>query len=76
MTLEVVLEFASGSSAVPPLGFPQRPVVESLHDEDTKIFPEANMCVIVLRLTIHKQYEKFRSCMTEGILQAPSFGIV
>uniref|UniRef100_A0A8C5G7P5 HECT domain-containing protein n=1 Tax=Gouania willdenowi TaxID=441366 RepID=A0A8C5G7P5_GOUWI len=42
---------------------------------DTKIFPEANTCAIVLRLPIHKQYEKFKSCMTEGILQAPGFGI-
>ncbi|XP_028296999.1 G2/M phase-specific E3 ubiquitin-protein ligase-like isoform X2 [Gouania willdenowi] len=75
LTLEMVPEFASGASAVPPLGFPLHPVIEFLYNEDTKIFPEANTCAIVLRLPIHKQYEKFKSCMTEGILQAPGFGI-
>ncbi|CAL8284900.1 unnamed protein product [Lota lota] len=75
LTLEMVLEFASGASAVPPLGFPQRPVIQFLHDEDTKLFPEANTCVIVLRLPMHKHYDKFKTYMTQRILQAPSFGI-
>uniref|UniRef100_A0A8C5GWH5 HECT domain-containing protein n=1 Tax=Gouania willdenowi TaxID=441366 RepID=A0A8C5GWH5_GOUWI len=73
LTLEMVLEFASGASAVPPLGFPLHPVIEFLYNEDTKIFPEANTCAIVLRLPIHKQCEKFKSCMTEGILQYRSY---
>lgn len=68
----MIPEFASGASTVPPLGFPQRPQIEFLH-EANKVFPEANTCLIVLRL--HRDYESFTKYMTEGILQAPTFGV-
>ncbi|XP_051948348.1 G2/M phase-specific E3 ubiquitin-protein ligase-like [Xyrauchen texanus] len=76
LTLEMVLQFASGASSVPPLGFPRQPKIEFLHSfgQDTRIFPEANTCLIVLRLPIHSTYESFRTYMTEGILQSPTFG--
>ncbi|XP_048036146.1 G2/M phase-specific E3 ubiquitin-protein ligase [Megalobrama amblycephala] len=76
LTLEMVLEFASGASSVPPLGFPHQPKIEFLHTfgQETRIFPEANTCLIVLRLPIHSTYEHFRTYMTEGILQSPTFG--
>lgn len=78
LTLEMVLEFASGASSVPPLGFPHQPQIEFLHEEgqEARIFPEANTCLIVLRLPIHKTYESFRTYITEGILQSPIFGIM
>lgn len=74
ITLETVLEFASGASAVPPLGFPHQPQILFLH-EGRKIFPEANTCLLVLHLPMHSSYEAFKKYMTEGILQAPTFGI-
>ncbi|XP_073797711.1 G2/M phase-specific E3 ubiquitin-protein ligase [Danio rerio] len=76
LTLEMVLEFASGASSVPPLGFPHQPKIEFLHTfgQEIRIFPEANTCLIVLRLPMHNTYESFRTYMTEGILQSPTFG--
>ncbi|XP_036433504.1 G2/M phase-specific E3 ubiquitin-protein ligase [Colossoma macropomum] len=74
ITLEMILEFASGASTVPPLGFHHRPPIEFLH-EANKIFPEANTCLVVLRLPVHTDYESFKKYMKEGILQAPTFGV-
>ncbi|XP_049913659.1 uncharacterized protein LOC126398392 isoform X1 [Epinephelus moara] len=74
ITLEKVLEFTSGASTVPPLGFPHRPQIHFIH-EANRVFPEANTCLIILRLPIHSDYEDFRKYMEEGILQAPTFGV-
>uniref|UniRef100_A0A9J7XQ74 HECT-type E3 ubiquitin transferase n=1 Tax=Cyprinus carpio carpio TaxID=630221 RepID=A0A9J7XQ74_CYPCA len=74
VTLEKVLEFTSGASTVPPLGFPHRPQIQFLH-EGNRIFPEANTCILVLRLPLHSSYEAFKQYMMEGILQAPTFGL-
>ncbi|CAM4610246.1 unnamed protein product [Leuciscus chuanchicus] len=78
-TLEMIMEFATGASTVPPLGFPHRPEIEILH-QDRKIFPEANTCLIILRLPIHTEYEMLKKCMKktymkEGIMQSPYFGV-
>ncbi|XP_077100303.1 uncharacterized protein LOC143751604 isoform X2 [Siphateles boraxobius] len=73
VTLEMIMEFVTGASTVPPLGFPHRPEIEFLH-QDRKIFPEANTCLIILRLPIHTEYEMFKTYMTEGIMQSPYFG--
>ncbi|XP_059375629.1 uncharacterized protein LOC132112055 isoform X2 [Carassius carassius] len=75
LTLENVLEFTSGSSAIPPHGFLQQPKIEFLHDAPEKIFPEANTCNIVLKLPIHYNYESFKMHMSNGILWAPTFGV-
>ena len=72
ITLEMILEFASKASTVPPLGFPHRPQIEFLH-ESNKIFWEANTCLVVLRLPVHTDYESFKKYMKEGVLQAPTF---
>nr|XP_055049938.1 uncharacterized protein LOC129436070 isoform X2 [Misgurnus anguillicaudatus] len=76
LTLENVLEFTSGSSVIPPHGFVKQPRIEFLHDAPEKIFPEANTCNIVLQLPIHSNYESFKTHMSNGILWAPTFGIV
>ncbi len=77
LTMEMVLEFASGASTVPPLGFAQRPQIQFLHGNSgyKRIYPEANTCQIILRLPIHDSYDDFKTCMTDGILQAPTFGV-
>ncbi|XP_067234485.1 G2/M phase-specific E3 ubiquitin-protein ligase-like isoform X1 [Chanodichthys erythropterus] len=74
VTLEKVLEFTSGASTVPPLGFPHRPQIQFLH-EGNRLFPEANTCILVLHLPLHSSYEAFKQYMMEGILQAPTFGL-
>ncbi|XP_076578623.1 G2/M phase-specific E3 ubiquitin-protein ligase-like [Chaetodon auriga] len=75
VTLEKILEFTCGASTVPPLGFPHRPQIQFLH-EGNRIFPEANTCVLVLHLPLHSSYEAFKQYMMEGILKAPTFGLV
>ena len=75
MTLENVLEFASGSSTIPPNGFLFQPTIEILPEESGKIFPEANTCSIVYRLPVHKDYESFKAQMCNALLWAPTFGV-
>ncbi|KAL0965914.1 hypothetical protein UPYG_G00287790 [Umbra pygmaea] len=77
LTLETLLVFTSGASAIPRLGFPVEPQLEFLHaqvGEPQHIFPEANTCSIVLRLPIHTSYEVWKENMESGILQSPTFG--
>ncbi|XP_059355643.1 uncharacterized protein LOC132155800 isoform X2 [Carassius carassius] len=79
LTLDKILGFVSGSTAIPRLGFPVEPKLEFLHPQENeapKIFPEANTCSIVLRLPIHPSYELFRENMESGILQSPTFGVM
>ncbi|CAL8234386.1 unnamed protein product [Boreogadus saida] len=68
LTLENVLEFASGSSTIPPNGFLLQPTIEILPEESGKIFPEANTCNIVYRLPVHKDYESFKAQMCNALL--------
>nr|XP_055033816.1 uncharacterized protein LOC129422116 isoform X2 [Misgurnus anguillicaudatus] len=76
LTLEMVLEFASGASSVPPLGFPHQPKIEFLSSfgQENRKYPEANTCLVILRLPYHRTYDDFKIYMTEGILQSPTFG--
>ncbi|KAL1270818.1 hypothetical protein QQF64_029834 [Cirrhinus molitorella] len=74
INLQLIMEFTTGASSVPPLGFPHSPQIEFLHDNG-KIFPEANTCLVVLRLPIHTEYEMFKRYMTDGIVQSPTFGV-
>ncbi|KAL1270813.1 hypothetical protein QQF64_029829 [Cirrhinus molitorella] len=74
INLQMIMEFTTGASSVPPLGFPHSPQIEFLHDNG-KIFPEANTCLVVLRLPIHTEYEMFKRYMTDGIVQSPTFGV-
>ncbi|KAJ8381338.1 hypothetical protein SKAU_G00021160 [Synaphobranchus kaupii] len=77
VSLEQILIFASGASRIPPLGFPFDPTLEFLHTSEgtQKIFPEANTCLVVVRLPIHPTYEKFKHMMESGIVQSPTFGL-
>ena len=59
ITLETVLEFASGESAVPPLGFPNQPQIQFLHN-GSKFFPEANTCLVLLHLPMHSSYQALK----------------
>ncbi|XP_041823681.1 G2/M phase-specific E3 ubiquitin-protein ligase [Melanotaenia boesemani] len=74
VTLEQVLVFVSGADRIPVLGFTPRPTLSFLH-EHGKIFPEANTCIVNLKLPIHQNYENFCKYMSEGIIQSPTFGM-
>ncbi|XP_055075369.2 uncharacterized protein [Misgurnus anguillicaudatus] len=73
LTLENVLEFASGASTIPPCGFFPQPTIEVFPEELGKIFPEANTCVLVLKLPVHKDYDSFKAQMCNAVLWAPTF---
>ncbi|XP_029617907.1 G2/M phase-specific E3 ubiquitin-protein ligase-like isoform X2 [Salmo trutta] len=58
LTVAMVLEFATGATVVPPLGFEDTPTIEFLHTargrlagQQKKIYPEANTCAVTLRLS-------------------------
>lgn len=66
--------FASGADTIPVLGFPTRPSLGFNHEHGRR-YPEANTCLIKLKLPIHRNYEDFVKFMVEGIVQAPTFGV-
>lgn len=74
ITLEHMLVFASGADRVPALGFSPQPTLNFIHETGRK-YPEANTCVVNLKLPIHDTYVQFTKFMCEGIIQAPTFGL-
>ncbi|XP_064830143.1 G2/M phase-specific E3 ubiquitin-protein ligase [Oncorhynchus masou masou] len=79
LTLEKVIIFTSGASAIPRLGFPAEPQLQFLHKQEkeaARIFPEENTCSIILRLPIHPTYAVFGEKMESGLLQSPTFGVI
>ncbi|XP_031679742.1 G2/M phase-specific E3 ubiquitin-protein ligase [Oncorhynchus kisutch] len=79
LTLEKVLIFTSGASAIPRLGYPVEPQLQFLHkqeNEAARIYTEANTCSIALRLLIHPNYADMRQKMESGIVQSSKCVIV
>ncbi len=74
ITLDQLLVFASGADRIPALGFSPQPTLNFTHEMGRK-YPEANTCVVKLKLPIHDTYEMFCKYMCEGIIQAPTFGL-
>ncbi|XP_034550588.1 G2/M phase-specific E3 ubiquitin-protein ligase-like [Notolabrus celidotus] len=74
ITMEQILVFASGADRVPALGFSPHPTLTFIH-ETGRNYPEANTCLVNLKLPIHDTYVQFTKFMCEGIIQAPTFGL-
>ncbi|KAL3054887.1 hypothetical protein OYC64_017751 [Pagothenia borchgrevinki] len=77
VSLEDVLIFASGASAIPAFGFEGTPTVTFLHDNlcgARRLFPEANTCAISIKLPLGHAFDEFCRYMTSGIIQSPTFG--
>ncbi|XP_056615096.1 G2/M phase-specific E3 ubiquitin-protein ligase-like [Triplophysa dalaica] len=72
--LQQILIFASGADRIPALGFTPQPTISFIH-EIGRNYPEANTCLVKLKLPIHETYENFTKYMFEGIIQSPTFGM-
>uniref|UniRef100_A0A671MGJ7 HECT domain-containing protein n=1 Tax=Sinocyclocheilus anshuiensis TaxID=1608454 RepID=A0A671MGJ7_9TELE len=62
VTLQDVLVFASGASAIPVFGFKENPNIIFLHeniDGNRRMFPEANTCTMTLKLPVGQEYDEF-----------------
>uniref|UniRef100_A0A673LYI5 HECT domain-containing protein n=1 Tax=Sinocyclocheilus rhinocerous TaxID=307959 RepID=A0A673LYI5_9TELE len=69
VTLQDVLVFASGASAIPVFGFKENPNIIFLHeniDGNRRMFPEANTCTMTLKLPVGQEYDEFCHFMTTG----------
>lgn len=81
-TLQKILTFATGCSALPAIGLKPQPSIEFLHPVDTspwytserEKFPTANTCINCLRLPLHKNYDIFKSDMDFAICNTQGFG--
>ncbi|KAK6312256.1 hypothetical protein J4Q44_G00179200 [Coregonus suidteri] len=67
LTVAMVLEFSTGATVVPPLGFEDTLTIEFLHTargslagQQKKTYPEANAFTVTLRLPLHSTYNAFR----------------
>lgn len=74
VTMEQILVFASGADRVPALGFSPHPTLNFIHDAGRK-YPEANTCLVNLKLPIHDTYRQFAKFMCDGIIHAPTSGL-
>ncbi|XP_056431348.1 G2/M phase-specific E3 ubiquitin-protein ligase-like [Gadus chalcogrammus] len=68
--------FATGSDAVPPIGFSPQPSLEFLHPSGGAAkFPVANTCISCLRLPIYSTYDCFKTNMDFAIRNTQGFGM-
>ena len=80
LSLAMILSFATGCSAVPPIGFsPVVPWIAFLHDPEAdgnkSKFPKANTCALKLYLpTVHSTYNDFKNAITFAIRNTKGFG--
>ncbi|MEQ2265746.1 hypothetical protein XENORESO_011921, partial [Xenotaenia resolanae] len=74
VTIEQILVFASGADKVPPLGCSPQPTLNFIQKAGLK-YPEANTCLVNLKLPIHDTYRQFTKFMCDVIIQAPIFGL-
>uniref|UniRef100_A0A3P9CY01 HECT domain-containing protein n=1 Tax=Maylandia zebra TaxID=106582 RepID=A0A3P9CY01_9CICH len=76
-----ILAFATGATAVSPIGFSPAPSIEFIHrgDDDfssTPIFPLANTCVNCIRLPLHVSYQLFKEKFDFALGNTYGFGRV
>ncbi|XP_030588086.1 G2/M phase-specific E3 ubiquitin-protein ligase [Archocentrus centrarchus] len=79
--LQKILAFATGATAVPPIGFSPAPSIEFIHkgDDDfssAPIFPLANTCVNCIRLPLHVSYHLFKEKFDFALGNTYGFGRV
>lgn len=77
--LEKILSFATGATAVPPIGFNPTPSIGFLHEEeygDTAVssLPIANTCINCLKLPLHNSYAVFKDKMDFALANTQGFG--
>ena len=74
LSLEDILIFCTGCSAVPPMGFEINPEIKF---QNSSPMPTANTCSLTLSLPLgSKDYDDFRYKMAFGISNAIEFGHV
>ena len=72
ITLDMIVQFATGIKEEPPLGFYTRP---SLSFKEELCFPEANTCLNQLYIpTKITSFEKFKYNMAYAIANTEGFG--
>ncbi|CAI5671471.1 unnamed protein product [Oreochromis niloticus] len=71
VSLEELLMFATGLTALPPAGMTPPPCLEFSSDSP---FPVANTCANALKLPLSESYRIFKANMDFGIQNSPGFG--
>jgi hypothetical protein len=78
LTLEDILVFATGVSAIPPIGFIPHPSIV-FHEAKNSLSPMANTCTNTLKLPLkicNTSYEVFKYNFVYGIANTAGFGQV
>lgn len=77
MALGDILQFVTGSSDIPAIGFIPQPSILFLHGDDAKQKLSANTCSNILRLTVTDElckYDNFKEDVIFCIMNSPGFG--
>ncbi|KAK0153676.1 G2/M phase-specific E3 ubiquitin-protein ligase [Merluccius polli] len=75
--LQEILAFATGATAIPPIGFNPTPSIDFLHEnehQDTSSLPIANTCINCLNLPLHTSYAVFKDKMDFALGNTHWFG--
>ena len=70
MSLEDILQFVTGTTRVPPLGFDKKPEIEFSNDP----LPSASTCLLQLHLPLSQSSMEFEKKCTFSIFNAIGFG--
>ena len=79
VTLPALLQFITGSSSVPALGFVDKPPLITFQHDSSGRKLSANTCANTLRLPVNNtflNYDSFKVEFTSCMAEAPGFGIV
>ena len=78
VTLATVLQFITGSSSIPALGFDDQPSITFLHDASGRKLT-ANTCSNTVHLPVNStflSYDNFKVEFTSCMVESPGFGNV
>lgn len=78
ITASMVLQFITGSTHIPPIGFNPKPTVQFSHEAPGRKM-SANTCSNMLTLLVtspYLNYELFKTEFTSCLLESPGFGNV
>ena len=69
-----ILQFVTGSHAEPPMGFPNQPKVQFVHDSDR--YPSASTCSLVLYLPTGINFEQLAERMLVSLANGATFSVM
>ena len=79
VTLPELLQFITGTSVIPAMGFVEKPQLSFIHgcDKNCKCFPSASTCALHLQIPVHlNKLEEMKDSFSSALKDGFVFGII